>query len=154
MAKLERNYNVPLRKGFQKAPRYRKSKKAIITLKEFIAKHMKCSLDQIRIGPMLNKKVWEHGIKNPPHHVKITAIKEDDIVKAELFGHNYTDNKVVEEAKDKKETKKEVKEIEEPKADKEEKKVEEKKETTEKKKTAKKPAKKTSAKTTKKVSEK
>jgi len=139
MAKLERTYNVPLRKGFQKAPRYRKSKKAVITLKEFIARHMRCSADQIRIGPVLNEKIWERGIKNPPHHVKITLVKDDEgIVKAELFGHKYPE-KETEEKKEKEKETKESKEV--PKepiaAEKEEKKAEEK---PAKKKTARKPA--------------
>jgi ribosomal protein L31E len=90
MAKTERIYNVPLRRGFIKAKRMKKSKKAITTLKEFLIRHMKCAPDQLRIGRILNMKVWERGIKNPPHHVKITVIKEDDgIVKAELFGFKY-----------------------------------------------------------------
>ncbi len=89
MAKTERIYNVPLRKGFQKTVSYKRAKKAVTTLKEFIARHMKCQQDEIRLGPMVNKEIWKRGIKSPPHHVKITAVKEDDLVKVELFGHKY-----------------------------------------------------------------
>jgi len=112
MARLERIYNVPLRKGFRKAPRYRKAKKAMTTLQEFIMRHMKCEPEELKIGSALNHKIWERGIKRPPHHVKITVVKEDDgIVKAELFGFKYEeaseDEKV--EKKEKKETKEEKK---------------------------------------------
>ena len=88
MADLERQYNVPLRKGFRKTPKYKKAKKAVTTLKLFLNRHMKS--DKVLIGKNLNEKIWERGIKNPPHHVKITAVKDKEgIVKAELEGFKY-----------------------------------------------------------------
>ena len=81
---LERTYNVPLRRGFIKVPSYKKSKKAVSTLKDFIRQHTKAEI--IKIGPQLNQKIWARGIKNPPHHVKVTAIKEDNVAKVELEG--------------------------------------------------------------------
>jgi len=82
---LEREYIIPLRKEFQKAPKYKRAKKTIKALKEFLAKHMKS--DNIKIGKYLNLKVWEHGIKNPPHKLKVKTEKYDDgLVKAELVG--------------------------------------------------------------------
>ncbi|MFH2021284.1 MAG: 50S ribosomal protein L31e [archaeon] len=105
MAKIERIYNVPLRKGFLKAPRYRKSKKAVTTLREFIMHHMKCSEDQVKIGKVVNEKIWERGIKNPPHHVKVTVVKEDDgIVKVELFGFKFQEPVKAESKEEKKES--------------------------------------------------
>jgi large subunit ribosomal protein L31e len=114
MAKLERIYNIPLRKGFRNVVRYRKSKKAVITLKTFIKRHMKCSLENIKIGPKLNLAIWEKGMKNPPHHVKVTAIKEDDIVKVELFGHKYPETEEKKEKAEKKKQDKVTTEKEEP----------------------------------------
>ena len=140
MAKIERIYNIPLRKGFRNVVRYRKAKKAVITLQTFIKRHMKCSLEDIRIGPMLNLKIWEQGMRNPPHHVKVTAIKEDDIVKVELFGHKYPET-------EKKNDKKEVKEKKEKTVDKP--KAEKKTETKEDKKEEVKETKKTETKTVK-----
>lgn len=116
MAKIERIYNIPLRKGFRNVVRYRKAKKAVITLQTFIKRHMKCTLENIRIGPMLNLKIWEQGMRNPPHHVKVTAIKEDDIVKVELFGHKYPETAKKEDKKETKETKEKT--TEKPKAEK------------------------------------
>jgi large subunit ribosomal protein L31e len=72
---LERNYNVPLRRQTLKSPPFRKAKKAIRTLKDFISKHMKS--DNVSIGMHLNQKIWKHGMKNPPGMVKVTAIKDD-----------------------------------------------------------------------------
>jgi len=85
---LERAYNVPLRKGWLKAPRYKRSKKAVKTLREFLQRHMKS--DNIKLGMYVNEHIWRHGIKNPPHHVKVKAVKYDDgTVKAELEGFEF-----------------------------------------------------------------
>ncbi|MEM2131597.1 MAG: 50S ribosomal protein L31e, partial [Candidatus Woesearchaeota archaeon] len=87
---LERTYNVPLRKGFQKSPKYKRAKKSVKLLKEFLAKHMKCNENDIKLGRLINEKIWERGYKYPPHHIKVTAVKDEKgIVKAELFGFKY-----------------------------------------------------------------
>ncbi|HIH31138.1 TPA: hypothetical protein HA235_00370 [Candidatus Woesearchaeota archaeon] len=116
---IERTYIVPLRKGFINKARYKKAKKAVSTLQEFLKQHMKS--DKIRIGKNLNEYLWKHGIKNPPHHVKVSVIKEDDgTVKAELHGFKYDHMK------------KEEKEKQKDKKESAEKKVEEKKKETKK----------------------
>jgi large subunit ribosomal protein L31e len=104
---LERTYNIPLRREFLKVANYRRAKKAIASLRKFLERHMKGT--PVKIGPHLNEKIWERGIKNPPHHVKVTAIKYDDgSVKAELSGFPVEPEK--KEAKKKaKEGKKDVK---------------------------------------------
>lgn len=82
---LERTYNVPLRKGYLKAPNWKRTNKAVNTLKEFLVRHMKS--ENVKIGKEINDKLWLHGIKNPPHHVKITVTKDEKgVVRAELFG--------------------------------------------------------------------
>ena len=82
---LERTYNVPLRKEYMKVPRWKKTKKASIALRQFLVKHMKS--EDVKIGHELNNELWKHGIKNPPHHVKVTVSKDEEgVVKAELFG--------------------------------------------------------------------
>ncbi len=107
MAKIERTYNIPLRKEFAKVPYFRKAKKAVTALRQFLVKHMKC--EDVRIGRHLNEEIWKDGIRMPPHHVKVVAIKEDDVVKVELFGHKYEEltkaemEKIAEEKKPKKE---------------------------------------------------
>ena len=82
---LERVYNIPLRKEFRKVPRWKKTKKATAALRQFLQKHMKS--DNVKLGKEINEKLWQHGIKNPPHHVKVNVTKDKDgVVKAELFG--------------------------------------------------------------------
>ncbi len=85
---LEREYIVPLRKKVQKVPRYRRAKKAIKVIKEFLAKNMKVEerdLNKIKIDKYLNQEIWFRGIKNPPSKIKVKAIKKSDgIVYTEL----------------------------------------------------------------------
>jgi large subunit ribosomal protein L31e len=75
MAKIEREYNIPLRREFQKVPCYKRAKKAVKAAKEFLVKHMKS--EDVKLGKHLNEKIWERGIKNPPHHVLVVATKDD-----------------------------------------------------------------------------
>lgn len=85
--KLEREYMIPLRERGRVVPRYKKTPKAIKTIKEFLVRHMKIrdrDLNKIKIDGYLNEAVWFRGIKNPPHKIKVRAIKEGDIVKVEL----------------------------------------------------------------------
>ncbi len=84
---LERTYVVPLRKGFLKVPRYKRGKKAIKVLKEFLAKNMKVEdrdLNKVKIDIYLNNEIWFRGIKKPLHKVKVIAKKIDGVVYAQL----------------------------------------------------------------------
>ena len=91
----ERTYIVPLRRHWVIVPKYKRAKKAGSALQAFITRHMKS--DNIRIGKHLNEAIWARGMKSPPHKIKITVVKEDDgLVKAELFGHKYTEVKKIE----------------------------------------------------------
>ncbi len=93
---LERTYIIPLRKEWLKAPKYKRSKKAIKAIKEFLARHMKS--DNVKILNELNLEVWKHGIKNPPCKVKISTVKDDEgVVRANLFGKSTEGEKKVEE---------------------------------------------------------
>lgn len=83
--KLERVYNVPLRKEYMKVPRWKRTEKAVIALRQFLQRHMKATT--VLLSKDLNEKIWEHGIRNPPHHVKVTAVKDTEgIVTAQVFG--------------------------------------------------------------------
>lgn len=91
---LERVYNVPLRKEYLKAPNWRRTKKAVTALREFLVHHMKS--EDIKISPEINEKLWQSGIRNPPHHIKVTVTKnEKGLVKAELFGSKKEEKKEV-----------------------------------------------------------
>ena len=99
---LERTYNVPLRREYQKAPRWKRTEKAVVGLRQFLSKHMKS--EKVLLSISLNNFLWKHGIKNPPHHVKVTAVKDKEgVVHAELFGEKKAEpkekKKVVKEEK-------------------------------------------------------
>ena len=103
--KITRTYTVPLRRGFNETPRYKRTNKAVRVLREFLVKHMKS--ENIRLGDKLNELIWTKGIKNPPPRVKITVTKDKEgIVRAELEGTEYKDFK----QQDKKEEPKSAKE--------------------------------------------
>ena len=84
---LEREYIIPLRKGVLKAPQYRRAKKAIRVIREFLAKHMRVEdrdLRKVKINIHLNNEVWFRGIRKPANKIKVKAIKRGGIVYAEL----------------------------------------------------------------------
>lgn len=85
MAETERTYIIPLRRVFLKVPKYRRAKRTIAGVRSFLEKHMKS--DQVKLGMSLNDYIWERGMQNPPHKVKVTVKKDDKgVVHAELFG--------------------------------------------------------------------
>ena len=85
---VTREYVIPLRDKIRVVPRYKKTNKAIKTIKEFLAKHMQVrdrDLDKIKLDTYLNEQIWSRGIKNPQHKVKVKATKDDKgIVSVEL----------------------------------------------------------------------
>jgi large subunit ribosomal protein L31e len=85
--KMEREYIIPLREKVRVVPRYKKTNKAVKTVKEFLVRHMKIrdrDLKKIKIDKYLNEALWFRGIRHPPHKIKVKAIKEGDIVRVEL----------------------------------------------------------------------
>ena len=104
MTKIERVYNIAIRKEWLRAPSYKRAKRAIDAVRAFLKKHMKS--ENVKLGRMLNMNVWERGIKRPPHHVKVTAVKYDDgLVRAELIGYPVEEAKKVEKASGKEDKK-------------------------------------------------
>jgi len=76
MAELERKYIIPLRKEWLKVPIYKRTKKSITAVREFLQQHMKT--EDVRIGRYLNQAIWARGMKRPPHKVDVTAKKVED----------------------------------------------------------------------------
>ncbi|MBI4017031.1 MAG: 50S ribosomal protein L31e [Candidatus Aenigmarchaeota archaeon] len=81
---LERTLTIPLRKEWLNAPKYRRAKRAVAAVFDFLGRHMKSS--DVKLGRYLNLEIWKHGINNPPSRVRVTAKKDDKgAVFAELF---------------------------------------------------------------------
>lgn len=74
---IERIMVVPLRKTKQ-APRTRRASRAVKEVREYVMRHMKAEKENVWIDASLNEKIWENGIRNPPHKVAIRAVKFDD----------------------------------------------------------------------------
>jgi len=85
---LEREYIIPLRRKVWKVPKYKRAKKAIRVIREFLTRHMKVDdrdLKKIKIDKWLNQEIWFRGIKKPPAKIKVKASKfESGEVKVEL----------------------------------------------------------------------
>lgn len=84
---LEREYVVPLRRYTLTVPKYKRAKKAIRVLKEFMVKHMQIrdrDLSKVKLDINLNNEIWFRGIKKPADKIKVKAKKVDGIVYVEL----------------------------------------------------------------------
>jgi len=84
---LEREYVIPLKRGVLNVPQYRRAKKAVRLIKEFLARHMRVEdrdLRKVKVDIYLNNEVWFRGIKKPANKIKVKAVKRDGIVYAEL----------------------------------------------------------------------
>jgi len=88
---LEREYTIPIREKCRSVASYRKTEKAIKTIKEFLAKHMKVvdrDINKVKLDTYLNEFMWQRGIKNPPHKIKVKASKDSEgIVRAGLVDY-------------------------------------------------------------------
>ena len=133
---LEREYIVPLRKGWLKVPKYKRANKAVKAIRQFLVRHMKIydrDLKKVKIDILLNNELRFRGMRKPPAKIKVKARKFDNnLVKAELVEIPQVIKYKIEREKRKKEAaeKKKVKE-EKPvekkeEAEKEEEKPEEK----------------------------
>lgn len=84
---IEREYTIPLREKVRVVPRYKKTNKAVRTIKEFLVRHMKIydrNLKKIKIDRYLNEYLWFRGIRKPPYQVKVKVRKEEGNVRVEL----------------------------------------------------------------------
>ncbi|NYT05087.1 MAG: 50S ribosomal protein L31e [Methanomicrobiales archaeon] len=78
----EQIYIIPLR-DVKKAPRWKRSNRAIKEVRSYLAKHMKS--DDVKLDRSINEHVWARGSEKPPRSIRIRAMKfEDGQVQAEL----------------------------------------------------------------------
>jgi len=86
MADTERVYTIPLR-VVRKVPIWRRSNRAMSEIKNYLSKHMKTPVEQVKIDSSLNEVVWARGDSKPPATVRVRAVKfEDGGVEAEFAG--------------------------------------------------------------------
>ena len=88
--KLERVYNVPLRKEWLKVPKYKRSKKALAALKQFLAKfaeemvklkinanHVKVQEKYLRLGLFWKEKSKKRSRRISNTHVEVVLEQEN-----------------------------------------------------------------------------
>ncbi len=75
-------YTIPLR-DVKKAPRWKRSNRAIALIRDFLRRHTKANY--VVIGNSLNEKIWSRGAQKPPSRVRVRVMREDEeTVRAEL----------------------------------------------------------------------
>ncbi len=80
---LEREYVIPLRRHWLNVQQYNRTSRAIKTIKQFIAKHMKVAdreIDKVKLNVYFNNELWFRGRANPPAKVKVRARKDGNVV--------------------------------------------------------------------------
>ena len=86
-----RHYTVPLRAAWA-CQRTKRAKRAIETLKKFVARHMKVQEDEeIWIDQSVNEVIWARGIQKPPRrvHVIVDRVDGDDRIQVLLDDGKY-----------------------------------------------------------------
>ena len=102
----EKIFTIPLREAFAKG-RVHRAQDASRLVRNFLIRNMKS--ENVKIGKSINENVWKRGMQKIPRKVRVHAVKEEDIVYAELLGVEIkTPSK--EEIKKKEEKKKQKKE--------------------------------------------
>lgn len=89
---VERIYTINLRKATLNTPRWKKSKRSVAVVREFLKKHMKT--DEVKIGKSITEKIWQSGNQNPPNKIRIRVVEIEEgegeekkkVIKAELLG--------------------------------------------------------------------
>ncbi len=132
---IEREYIIPLRDSWLRAQKYKRGKRAVKAIKEFLVQHMKIydrDLSKVRVDVLLNNEIRFRGMRKPPAKIKVKATKYDDgIVVARLVElPKHIEFEIARKAK--KEAEKLVRQKETPKVEKVEEKKEETKDTKEK----------------------
>jgi large subunit ribosomal protein L31e len=86
MADTERVYTIPLR-VVRKVPIWRRSKRAMTEIRNYLSKHMKTPVENVKIDSGLSEVIWARGDSKPPANVRVRAVKfEDGGVEAEFAG--------------------------------------------------------------------
>ena len=86
---LEREYVIPIKRKLRHTPDYKKARKAVKVVLEFVAKHMRVEdrdVRKVKMNKLVNHELWFRGIANPPNKIKVKVKKmSDGTVHVELF---------------------------------------------------------------------
>lgn len=118
--KIEREFNVPLKKAFERT-KAKRANKAVNLLKKFMKKNFRISEEKILVSNLVNEEIWKHGMAHIPRRIKVKAVLEGEILRVLLPKEKMPEKKEKKkkEEKTKEETEKE-KEMEKKKEEKKE----------------------------------
>ncbi len=110
----ERIYTVNLSPAYDYV-RTKRAKRAVKILRQFIARHAKRDVKEVKLSVALNNFIWKHSICKPPRKVKVRVIIKEEGVFAYLFDEPVEKTQKEEEkrAEEKTEEKKKEREKEE-----------------------------------------
>lgn len=81
---IERVYTIPLRRGWLKEPRPKRTKRAIRDITIFLKKHTKSK--EIKLSKGVNEMIFSRGFKKPPAKIKVEVKGDFESVLAKLPG--------------------------------------------------------------------
>lgn len=81
---LERIYTIPLRRGWLKEPRSKRSNRALREIERFLKKHTKAN--KIKFSKGLNELIFSRGFKKPPGKVKVEVKGDFETIQAKIPG--------------------------------------------------------------------
>jgi ribosomal protein L31E len=81
---IERIYTIPLRKGWLKEPRSKRSNRARREIEIFLKRHTKAG--KIKFSKGLNELVFSQGFKKPPGKVKVEVKGDFETLQAKIPG--------------------------------------------------------------------
>ncbi len=77
----ERIYVVPLWIKLKRIRGLHRAKKVTKFLREFISRHMKTDIGNVKISTKVNEEIWSRGIRNPPRRIKVRVVRtREDLV--------------------------------------------------------------------------
>jgi large subunit ribosomal protein L31e len=117
----EKIFTISIRKSLANAPRWEKSKRGVDVVRDFLKRHMKG--DEVKIGKSITEEIWKSGNQHPPSKIRIKAIETEEgegeekkkVIKAEMLGVVFPEEKEKKKEKPEKEKKPEEKPKEEVK---------------------------------------
>ena len=84
----EKIYNIPLREAYKKN-RIDRANYAVKIVESYLKTHTKKK--NVKLGMHLNSFIWSRGPKKPPRMIRVKAIIDKDLVKAEILGKEYVE---------------------------------------------------------------
>jgi len=103
--KLERIYTVNL-SGAYDYIRTKRARRAVKMLREYLARHFKVVVENVKLSETVNSYVWRDSMQKPPRRVKVRGVKEDDIVHIYMHDEEQTKKVKADKKKQKDDSKK------------------------------------------------